>query len=85
MNRDRKPREKDLYVRVGARISSLMKERGLSNRQMYYLTGIDRGDMSRYRNGIREATLLTYAKIAEGLEVDITDLFVDDGQKPNSL
>lgn len=64
-----------ICLQVGVRISVIMRDKDISCKELSERTGIDSGDISRYRSGKIMATLLTLDKIASGLEVRTVDLF----------
>ena len=50
-------------------------KRGLSLRELANMTGICKSTLSNIENGVYSPTLDKLEKIANALEVDITDLF----------
>ena len=58
----------------GAKIRKLRKERGLSLRQFALMIGIDKGYLVDVEYGRKSPTLDTLAKIACGLDVEMSEL-----------
>ncbi len=56
-------------------IKRLRAERRLSLRELGRLSGVPAGTLSGIERGIREPQILTLAKIADALEVDVEDLY----------
>ncbi len=61
--------------RLGLRISQIRAIRGLSQRRFADMIELDRATLSRIESGIGNPTMETLERIAEGLEVDVADLF----------
>ena len=58
------------------RIKEILKERGMSQKELCSLVGMSEAGLSNAINGT--ATLPTIAKVAAALGVDSKDLLVDD-------
>lgn len=62
-------------ARLGRNIRILRMKRGLSLRTFGQMVDVDYAYLSNIENAKANATVDVLAKIAEGLEVDIRDLF----------
>ena len=69
------PRRLDLRVRFGKRVRELRKERSFSQETLAALAGLDRTYMGGVERGERNVSLLNIGRIADALEVPISDLF----------
>ena len=67
--------EEDLLIKLGERIVQLRKEKGIRQVDLAFNTDMDDGSLRRIERGRVNLTIKTLAKIAKGLEVEITDLF----------
>ncbi|ANR81195.1 transcriptional regulator [Kosakonia sacchari] len=67
---------KDITVRFGQRVKSLRLERGLSQEAFADKCGLDRTYISGIERGVRNPTLEVIAVIADGLGINLSDLFV---------
>lgn len=65
----------DLLVRMGNRIRQLRRKHGWTQIQLAERVGIDRSFLADIERGKRNASILTLALIAEGLEVTLSQLF----------
>lgn len=60
---------------VGLRIRDLRTQRGLSLKDLAYKIGMESSNLSVIENGRSNPQLITYAKIASALEINLSDLF----------
>jgi transcriptional regulator with XRE-family HTH domain len=56
-------------------ISRIRRERGLSQRQLAELSGVDRPALNQIEGGHRSPTIDTLGKLASGLGVEVADFF----------
>lgn len=68
-------RTKPHRERLGRNVRILRVERGLSLRTFGQMIGVDYAYLSNIENGKANASVDILEKIAEGLDVDIRDLF----------
>ncbi len=61
--------------RLGVRIASLRMERKLSQRALAASLGLDRPTLNAIESGTGNPTFETLCRIAEGLGVDVGELF----------
>ena len=64
-------------MQLGQIIQKLRTDRNLSQKEVAMSVGIDRGQYSRIENDKVEPTLPTLRKIAQALEVSLSDFFTD--------
>ncbi|WP_315518867.1 helix-turn-helix transcriptional regulator [Hoylesella nanceiensis] len=57
------------------RLKEILKDKGLTMVQLAELSGITPSNLSNYTNGKVSPTLETLNKIADALNIDITELF----------
>src|SRR4051794_11155835 len=67
--------DSDLSVRFGAAVRELRRTRGLSQEGLAALAGIDRAYMGGIERGQRNPTLSMIQRVAEGLEIPMSELF----------
>lgn len=60
---------------VGARIRSIRKAQDLSLRTLGLMVGMDHATLSKIENGKLNPSLNTLSKIADGLDVELFELF----------
>lgn len=65
-------------MNVSDRIKAIRKTRGLSQQEVANKIGIDRAQYSRVETGKSEPTITSLTKIAQALEVSVTDFFSED-------
>jgi transcriptional regulator with XRE-family HTH domain len=63
--------------KLGERISTLRKEKGLSQVQFGYRLEIEKSNMNRIESGNTNPTILTLKNICQELQIDIFELFKD--------
>ncbi|MGN7360400.1 helix-turn-helix domain-containing protein [Paenibacillus sp. SAF-054] len=77
--------DKDILLRVGARIRELRKEKGLTQEALGEKGGFHFSYIGQIERGEKNVALLNLAKIAEALGVDISQLFtqphLDQGEE----
>ena len=61
---------------IGKRIQAIRKERNMSLRDVAFKIGMETSNLSVIENGRSNPQVLTYAKIAYALGVDLKDFFV---------
>ncbi|MBN8666115.1 MAG: helix-turn-helix transcriptional regulator [Chitinophagales bacterium] len=61
---------------LGEKIRDLRKSKGLSQLDLELESGINRTEISRIENGIKNIELLTLFKIKDALKIEIHELFV---------
>lgn len=64
-----------LLEQFGKRLKQLRKEKGKTQLDIEVATGINNGDISRIENGKTNIEFITIAKLAEALDVEMSDLF----------
>ena len=52
----------------------IMAEKGITLTELSKLSKIDGGNLSRYKNGLREPSLKNIGKIAKVLEIEVGEL-----------
>lgn len=62
--------------RVGLNIRRLRKSKGLSQRDFGMMVGVDYSYISHIENGTANASVDLLSRIAEGLDVEVRDLFL---------
>lgn len=66
-----------ILVMVGAQVRYLREARGLTQAELGHAIGINLNLLGRIERGHQNATLLTLARIADGLGVTVRDLLED--------
>jgi transcriptional regulator with XRE-family HTH domain len=67
---------------IGKRLRDIRVAKGLSQRDMQKRTGQDPCYLSRVENGHNEPSLRTLEKLAQALEIELSQLFVGGGGEP---
>lgn len=62
----------DRAFALGASLAQARRERGLKQRQLSELSGVDQGDISRIERGVLAPTTPTLLRLAEGLNARIS-------------
>lgn len=62
-------------VQFGENVRRLRTAKGLTQSDLEAVTGIDRGDISRIENGRMDIQFSSIIKLAEGLEIQTSELF----------
>ena len=65
----------DIKEKIGLRIRVLRKKAGLSQEGLALKAGIDRTYINSIENGKRNISILNINKIANALDISLTDLF----------
>lgn len=75
--------EKEL-IQFGQRVKDRRKNLKMTQLDLELSTGINRTEISKIENGLKNIEFLTIVKLAIALEVEISDLFSEDkkGEKP---
>jgi transcriptional regulator with XRE-family HTH domain len=73
----------DIYQQIGARIRELREAAGLSQAKLSDLSGVSTEFLSRIERGLKGASVLTLARIAEALGVEIKGLLDFDDKRPS--
>ena len=68
--------------RVGKSIHDARKKQELTLDDLAFITGIESANLSRIENGKRDPKLSTLFRIAEGLRLDLSTLFIPEPE-PN--
>lgn len=66
---------KDLEKRIGNRIKELREKQGLTMEKLAYESDISKGGLSEIERGMKEPRLSTLIKIAENLDISISNFF----------
>ena len=73
-------------ARVGDNVGALCRDQGLSQSRLAAMVGIDRSHLHQLIGGKSNVSLDVLVKIADGLDVPLTDLFFGlDGASPRCL
>jgi transcriptional regulator with XRE-family HTH domain len=64
-----------LLEQFGKRFKQVRKQKGKTQLDIEVATGINNGDISRIENGKTNIEFITIAKLAEALDVEMSDLF----------
>jgi transcriptional regulator with XRE-family HTH domain len=64
-----------LLKQIGKRIQLIRKEKNMSLRDVAFKIGMESSNLSVIENGKSNPQILTYAKIAFALDVDLRDFF----------
>jgi putative transcriptional regulator len=74
-----KPQQRQLKI-LGEKIKTIRKSKGLTLKQLSYLTDKEPQSIHRVEQGQTNPTLLYLLKICEGLDIDIIELLKDLGK-----
>ncbi|MFL0086945.1 helix-turn-helix transcriptional regulator [Tenacibaculum maritimum] len=69
--------KEQIQLDVGKRIRDLREKKGVSQKDLAYSCGFDKSNMARLEMGRTNPTIYTLKKIAENLEIQLTDLVKD--------
>lgn len=75
MGRRKTEQDKEWQRKFGQRVLSLREEQGLKQDDVMMMSSIERSFISNVENGIHSITSVRLQSLAEGLRVDVTDLF----------
>ncbi|MEG0315244.1 MAG: helix-turn-helix transcriptional regulator [Erysipelotrichaceae bacterium] len=67
--------EEDIKIKLGIKIRSLRQNKNLSQEQLSALTKLHRNYISDVERGQRNISIVAIYRIAEGLDIEIKDLF----------
>ena len=67
----------DYLIAFGQRVRELRQQTGLSQEKFALMIGMDRTYFSSVEAGKRNISLINIKKIADGLEVSVSNLFED--------
>ncbi|EAY25439.1 helix-turn-helix domain-containing protein [Microscilla marina] len=62
------------------KLKDIRSKKSLSQKEVALSVGIDRGQYSRFENGKAEPSLATIKKIAQALNVKLSDLFAENDE-----
>ena len=74
----------DIKLLLGKRIRDLRKQRGLSQEELGWKAELHFTYIGAVERGERNCSIITLKKIAEGLEIDIKDLFDSPDHKTDT-
>lgn len=66
--------DREILKRIGKRIAEIRKEKGITQQELASICNYEKSNMSRIEAGRTNMTVLTLEKIAEALDVELTDL-----------
>lgn len=66
--------EKQLLKKIGLRIKQLRTEKGLSQREFGYEIEVEKSNVSRIESGVFNTKIITLFKVANALEISLSDL-----------
>jgi len=66
--------DKEILQQFGANLKKVRMAKGYSLRELYAASGIDNGKISRMEQGETNVTILTIVRLAQALEVDLSEL-----------
>ena len=61
---------------IGERVAELREERGLTIERLAYSVDVSKGTVSDLERGLARPSIKTLKKLADGLDVELLDLFV---------
>lgn len=64
-----------VYQQLGRRIQQLRRERGVTQERLALAAGLNRAYVGYIERAERQASILTVAKIAKALDVDLHECF----------
>lgn len=73
-----------IQIKFGETLKLLRTEKGISQEKLAELSGLHRTYISDIERGERNVSLVNIVRIAEGLEVEIADLFKEIEQLKRS-
>lgn len=77
MKRVRKNEAPQVVIQLGAKIKSIIKNKGLKQRDVAHDAGIDVENLRKYIKGVQEMRVSTVFRIAEALAVTASELLED--------
>lgn len=69
--------EKELLLSIGQRIKKIRLDKGMSQIALAALINYEKSNMSRLESGTGNPTVTTLFRVANALEVSLTDLLQD--------
>ena len=83
---DKKHVEKYVFRIVGLNIARLREDKKVSQSALARMVELNRSNINQIENGKQNVSIAYLVKIADGLDVAITDFFRDlDGEAPSRL
>jgi transcriptional regulator with XRE-family HTH domain len=70
-------KNKEYLKKIGNRIRTIRKEKHLKQIELGYRCDLDKQAMSRIELGDTNPTILTLKKIADALEIDVSELLLN--------
>jgi transcriptional regulator with XRE-family HTH domain len=64
----------DYLQKIGVRIKTLRKKKGMTQQELAFLCNFEKSNMSRIEKGKTNPTILTLQKISKALKVPLEDL-----------
>ncbi|HEX6431945.1 MAG TPA: helix-turn-helix transcriptional regulator [Niastella sp.] len=71
-------------IKLGKRLRSIRRHRGLNQLELSIDTKIDESDISKYERGLVNLSIDTLKRLAHALQVEIYDLVSYDGPLPDN-
>lgn len=68
-------RVKEVSNTIGKNIKQIRKQKNLTQLEIEVISGIDRGQISKIEAGLRNLELSTLIRIADALNIEISELF----------
>ncbi|GAA4465448.1 hypothetical protein GCM10023093_17640 [Nemorincola caseinilytica] len=68
--------EKELFLKVAERVKELRTEKGMSQQELAGLIDFEKSNMSRFEAGGTNPTIATLYKIAQALDVTLSELLM---------
>ncbi len=66
-------------VRVGAAIRAKRKEQGLSQEELAFASGVERGNMGKIERGENNLSILNLVRIADAIGATAAEILLDAG------
>ena len=70
--------EKEFLQLMGRQIQKTRKSKGMIQEQIAAITNSEKANLSRIESGKTNSTIITIKKIAEAMQVPVTDLITRD-------
>ena len=71
-------KEKSALIEFGQRLKKIRAGKNLSQEKLALKTGLDRTYVSACERGQRNPSLISICKLAQGLEVNVNELFLNN-------
>lgn len=65
----------DIKFKIGSRIKELREQRNLSQKDLSFLSDLDRSYIASVESGARNISIINIEKIAHALNVSLSDFF----------